>query len=130
MAARLLLHALGRVDDDQRGVGTSRPRHHVLDELLVARRIDDDVLALCGAKPDLGRVDRDVLVALGLQRVHQVGEFEGHAAPLRDRDELLVFAFRERSGIVEEPADEGGLAVVDVPDDDQSELCPRVGHHM
>ena len=51
-------------------------------------------------------VDGDVLVALGLQRVHEVGELERHAAALRDRDELLVFAFGQRAGVVEQPADE------------------------
>ena len=67
VAARLFLHAFGGVDEDERGVGARRAGHHVLDELLVAGRVDDDVFALRGAKPDLRGVDRDVLVALGLQ---------------------------------------------------------------
>ena len=106
VAAGLLLHAFGRVDDDERRIGPRRARHHVLDELLVAGRVDDDVFALLGAEPDLARVDGDVLVALGLQRVHEVGELERHAAALRDRDELLVFALGQRAGVVEQPADE------------------------
>ena len=61
---------------------------------------------LGGAEPDLARVDGDVLVALGLQRVHEVGELERHAAPLRDRDELFVLARGQRAGVVEQPADE------------------------
>ena len=114
----------------QRRIGAGRAGHHVLDELLVAGRVDDDVLALLRAEPDLARVDGDVLVALGLQRVHQVGELERHAAALRNRDELFVLAVGQRAGVVEEPADERGFAVVDVPHDDEPELVPRVRHHM
>ena len=78
----------------QRRIGAGGAGHHVLDEFLVPGRVDDDVFALRGAEPDLARVDGDVLVALGLQRVHEVGELERHAAALRDRHELLVFARR------------------------------------
>ncbi len=49
---------------------------------------------------------RDVLVALGLQRVHQVGPLEGHAAALGDLPELLELAVGQRAGVVEEPADQ------------------------
>ena len=37
VAAGLFLHAFGRVDDDERRIGARGARHHVLDELLVAR---------------------------------------------------------------------------------------------
>ncbi len=43
---RLLLHAFGGIDDDQRRVGSCRAGHHVLHELLVSRRVDDHLLAL------------------------------------------------------------------------------------
>ena len=69
-------------------------------------------------KPDLRGVDGDVLVALGLQRIHQVGPFEGHAAPLGDSLQLLELAFRQRAGVVKKPADKSGFAMVDVADDD------------
>ena len=128
--AGLFLHAFGRVDEDERGIGAGGAGHHVLEELLVAGRVDDDVLALLGAKPDLRGVDRDVLVALGLQRVHQIGPLERHAAALRDVRELLELAVGQRAGVVEQTADERGFAVVHVPDDDETELVPRVGHHM
>ena len=103
--ARLFLHAFGRIDDDERRVGSRGAGHHVLHEFLVARGVDDHVLALGGAKPDLRRVDRDVLVALGLQAVHQIGELEGHTAALRDGHKLFVLAVGQRACVVEQPAD-------------------------
>ena len=77
---------------------------------------------LLRVEPDLRGVDGDVLVALGLQGVHQVGPFEGHAAALGDLLELLQLAFGQRAGVVEQPAHQGGLAVVHVADDDDLEL--------
>ena len=130
VTACLLLHTLGGIDDDERGVGTRRTGHHVLDELLVAGSVDDDVLALRRPEPDLARIDGDVLVALGLQRVHQIGELERNASALCDGDELFVFAFGKRAGVVKQTADERRFAVVDVSHDDKSELVPRVRHHM
>ena len=56
VAPRLFLHAFGRVDEDERRIGARGAGHHVLDELLVAGRVDDDVFALRGAEPDLASV--------------------------------------------------------------------------
>ena len=116
--ARILLHAFVRVDQQQRGLGVGRAGDHVLEKFLVARRVDDDVLPLLRLKPDLRGVDRDVLVALGLQRVHEVGPLKGHAAPLGNLLQLLELAFRQRAGVVKQAADKGGFAVVHVADDD------------
>ena len=84
----------------------------------MARRVDDDVVALRRAEPDLRGVDGDALVALGLERVHQERPFERHAAPLAHRLDRLELALGQRAGVVEQPADQGRLAVVDVADDD------------
>ena len=130
MAPRLFLHAFGRINDDERGVGARRAGHHVLDELLMAGCVDDHVFALLGAEPDLRRVDGDVLIALGLQAVHHVGPLERHPAPLRDRHELFVLALGQGSGVVEQAADKRRFAVIDVSDDDQLQLIARVRHHM
>ena len=48
MQARLLLDALAGVDQQQRGFGVGGAGDHVLDELAVAGRVDDDVVALRG----------------------------------------------------------------------------------
>ncbi len=92
--ARLLLHSLGGIDDDQRRIGTRRPGHHVLDELLVAWSVDNHVFPLRRSEPDLAGIDGDVLIALGLKRVHEVGELERDASALGDCHELFVFALR------------------------------------
>jgi hypothetical protein len=106
MEARLLLHAVAGVDQEQRGVGAGCAGDHVLDEFAVARRVDDDVVALGGLEPDLGGVDGDALVALGLEGVHQERPFERHAAPLAHRLDGLVLAVGQGSGVVEQAADQ------------------------
>ena len=122
VAPRVLLHAFLGVDHQQRRLGLRGPGHHVLDELLVPRRVDDHVLPLLRMEPDLRGVDGDVLVALGLERVHQVRPLEGDAAALGDLLELLQLAFGQRARVVEQPAHQRGLAVVHVADDDDLEL--------
>ena len=119
--ARGLADALGGIHDHDRGIGAGRPADHVLQELAVARGVDDDVVAPRRAEPDLGRVDGDRLVALGLEGVEHEGPFDRHAAARRDRLELLELARRQRAGVVQQAADERRLAVVDVADDDDFE---------
>ena len=122
MAPRVLLHALVGVNHQQRRLGLRRAGDHVLEELLVARRVNDDVAPLLRVEPDLRGVNGDVLVALGLERVHQVGPFEGDAAALGDLLELLQLALGQRAGVVKEPAHQGGLAVVHMAEDDDLKL--------
>ena len=43
VAAGVLLHAFGRVDHQQRGLGPRRAGDHVLEELDVPRRVEDQV---------------------------------------------------------------------------------------
>jgi hypothetical protein len=121
MPPRLLPDALGPVHQEDRGVGGRRAGDHVLEELLVAGGVDDDVGALRRAEEGLRRVDRDVLFPLLLEGVHQVREFELPpllaAAPL----DLPVPFDGQRAGVVEEPPDQGGLAVVHVAHDDDAQ---------
>ncbi len=79
-----------------------------------------------GAEPDLRGVNGDVLVAFGLEGVHEVGPLEGHAAAVGDGLQLLQLALRQRAGVVKEPADKGGFAVVNVADDDDFQLFAMV----
>ena len=117
--AALLLNAFVGIDEDDGCIGTRRAGDHVFDELLVARCIDEHVFPSRRAKPDLGGIDRDVLIAFGLQRVHQVRELEWHTTTLCHRDQLLVLSVGQRFGIVKEPADERRFTVVDVTYDDE-----------
>jgi len=55
-----------------------------------------------------------------LQRVEQERPFERHAAARAHCGELADLVGRHAAGLVEQPADQGRLAVVDVPDDDDA----------
>ena len=67
--ARLLEHAVPRVDQNQGDVGGRRARDHVPRVLNVTRRVGDDELALVGREVAVGDVDGDALLALGLEAV-------------------------------------------------------------
>ena len=123
--ARLVAHAFGRVDDQDRGVGLRRAGDHVAQELGVAGRIDQHDVARRGAEMDLAGVDGDALIALGLQRIEQERPFERHAAPRADRLQLFELAVRQAAGFVQQPADQRRLAVIDMADDDDADQRAR-----
>src|SRR5262249_39761684 len=95
-----------------------RSGNHVLEEFLVAGSVNNNVLSLLGVEPNLGRVDGNILVALGLERIHQIGPLERNAAPLGDLLQLLEFSFGQRAGVVKKPSNKRGLPVVNVSNDD------------
>ena len=69
MAQRLLFRACLCVEDEQRGGGRGRAADHVLQQLLVARRVDDHELAFRSPDANARRIKRDRLIALGLEAV-------------------------------------------------------------
>jgi hypothetical protein len=64
VTARLFLHTFICINEEQRRFCVGRAGDHILEELLMAGGIDDDVLALLSLEPDLRSIDGDVLVAL------------------------------------------------------------------
>jgi hypothetical protein len=92
--------------------------------LFVARRVGDDEFALFGREEAIGHVDGDALLALGGQAVDQKGEID--VAPLRadaaavglQRRHLIL---EDHLGVVQQPADQGGLAVVDAAAGDEAQ---------
>src|SRR5208282_3894490 len=96
--------------------------HHVLDELLVSRGVNDHVAPLLRMEPDLRGINADILVAFGLERVHQIRPLERDTTALGDLLELLQLAFGQRACVVKEAAHQGGLAVVHVAEDDNLKL--------
>ena len=67
--------ALSRVDQDDGEVGGRGAGRHVAGVLLVARRVgDDERCAWLGGEIAVGDVDRDALLALGLEPVDQQRE--------------------------------------------------------
>ena len=122
--ARLRQHALARVDQDDGEVGGRGAGHHVARVLLVARRVGDDELALVGREEAIGDVDRDALLALGGEAVDQQREVE--LAALRadllrvglERGQLVL---EDHLRVVEQPADQRALAVVDAAAGDEAQ---------
>jgi len=112
MPARLFLHAFEGAAYEHRHLGLGGTGDHVLQELLVSRGVDDDVVArLCGEERLRG-VYRDSPLPLLPQVVHEEAELQLPALLLRGPANLLQPALWQRVGVVEQPADEGGLAVV------------------
>ena len=117
MAARLLAHTLGSIDDQQGRLRLRDTGNRVLQELLMPRRVDDDVGALRGLEEDLGCVDGDALVTLGLEGIQEERPFEGATALVARGLQFGELAFGEAAGVVQQPADQRGLAVIDMADD-------------
>ena len=130
MAAGLLAHPFGHVDDENRGVGFGGAAEHVGHELPVSGRVDDRVPSAAVAKPNAGRVDGDGLIALGLQGVEHEGPFHLDPAALAGSENLLELAVGQAVGVVQQTADEGRLAVVDVSDDDDPQGLLVGVHYM
>ena len=117
--ARLLLQALLRVDHQERALGIGGAGDHIFQELFVSRCIDDDVLAAGGLEGNAAHIDGDALIALRLERIQQERPLHTLAAAFGDGANLLDLAFRQRPGFIQQAADEGRFAVVDMADDDQ-----------
>ena len=124
VAARLRQHALAGVDQDHGQLGGRGAGHHVAGVLLVPRRVGDDELALVGREEAVGDVDGDALLALGGEAIDQQREVE--LAALRadllrvglERRELVL---EDHLRVVEQPADQRGLAVVDAAAGDEAQ---------
>ena len=108
-------HSLARVDEDDGEIGGGGAGRHVAGVLLVAGGVGDDELALGGGKVAVGDVDGDALLALGLQTVDEEGEvdvFAGGAVLRRIALQGGELVLEQELGVVEQPADQGRLAVV------------------
>ena len=82
----------------------------------MARRVGDDEFALVGGEEAIGDVDGDALLALGLQPVDQQREIDvaaGGAVLFRILLQRREVILEQQLGIVEQPADQCGLAVID-----------------
>ena len=123
VAAGLVHDAFLGIDEQEGGGGAGGAGHHVLEELLVARGVDDRVGTLLRAEEDARGVDGDVLFLLFDQGVEEEGVFELHAFDRAVLADLLHLAVGQGVGVMEEAADEGRLAVVDMADDDDVHLA-------
>ena len=112
--ARLLGGAVAGVDEEQDEVGGRAARHHVAGVLGVAGGVGDDELAFRRGEVAVGDVDRDALLALGPQPVGQQRQVHVLVAPGEARAlDGFELVLEDLLRVVEQPADQRGLAVVD-----------------
>ena len=117
VAAGLVAHALRRVHHEHGGIGLRRASDHVAEKLGMSRRVDQNDITRRGAQPNLAGVDGDALIALGLQGIEQERPFEWHAAAGAHGLECVELAVRKTVRFVQQAADQGRLAVIDMADD-------------
>jgi len=117
VAARLLLGAGLRIDDEERGRGVGRAGHEVAQQFAVPGRIDDQELAARRAHAHARGVERDRLVALELECVEHERPLERHTALLGGGLQRLDLAVGQEVELVQQPSEQRRLAVVDVAGD-------------
>ena len=128
VAAGLLDHALAGVDEHDPELGRRGARDHVARVLDVARRVGELEAAPRRDERAIGDVDRDPLLALGAQAVGEERKIDVLvAAAARDVLDVLELVDEDLLRVVEQPADERGLAVVDGAARDEAEELGRLG---
>ena len=117
MPPRLRQHPAARIDQQHGEIAIRRAGRHVARVLHMTRRIGDDEFPPRRREIAIGDVDGDLLLALGLQAVDQESEVElASPAPAGTARIVLGAAHLvliDQRGIVEQPADQRALAVVD-----------------
>ena len=112
--AGLLQQPVTGVDENDHQLGGGGAGDHVAGVLQVPRGVGDDEFALGCGEVAVGHVDGDALLALGAQAVGHQGEVGVFVAafPRRafDGGQLVL---HDGLGVIQQPADQGGLAVVD-----------------
>ena len=114
VAAGLLDDALARVDEHDPELGGRSAGDHVARVLHVARRVGELEASPRRDEGAIGDVDRDALLALGAQAVGEEREVDvAVTAAARDVLDVLELVDEDLLRVVEQPPDQGGLAVVD-----------------
>jgi len=109
--------------DDGKVAGRG-PGSHVAGVLLVARGVGNDELAARRREIAVCHVDGNALLALCLQAVHEQGEVNGATRGARlhtVRLDGIELVFVDHLGVVQQPADERALAVVDAAAGEQAQ---------
>jgi hypothetical protein len=114
VAARLLDHALACVEQHDGDIGRRGAGDHVARVLHVPRRVGELEAPLGGDEGAVGDVDRDPLFALGPQAVGEQRQVDvAVTAALARLLDMLHLVDENLLRVVEEPADQRRLAVVD-----------------
>ena len=119
-------NSLSRIDQDDGKIGARRSRDHVARVLLMARGIRDNEFTAIRRKEAVGHINRDSLLAHGGQAIHQQREVDiltlGADAPAvgGERGKLVL---EYHLAVVEKPADESRLAVIDRAAGNETQQC-------
>merc|ERR1719192_2175190 len=110
-------------DDEHTAVSLAGAGDHVLDEVTMAGGVDDGDVVLGSLELPEGDINGDTTLTLGLQLVHDPGILEealaSHQKPLL---ELLDGPLVNTSTLVDQVPGGGGLARVDVANDDNVDV--------
>ena len=116
MPAGLRQQTFARIDQQDRGIGVRRGRHHVAGVLLVTWRVREQDTPSRRRHMTISDVDGDALFSFGRQPIDQKRQVEAFGAAeaasalsLQNR-ELVV---RHGTRVVQQTAEQSALAVVD-----------------
>lgn len=124
----LELTSTGSNDEDS-AVSLGGTSDHVLDEITVTWGIDDGDIVLGGLELPESDIDGDTTLTLGLQLVKHPSILEGALAQLGGfLLELLDSTLVNTSALVDQVTGGGGLAGVDVADDDDVDMSLLLTH--
>jgi len=116
-------------DDEDSAVGLGGTSDHVLDEVTVTRGVDDGDDVLGGLELPESNVDGDTSLTLSLQLVKNPGVLEGALAEFGGfLLELLDSTLVDTTAFVDKVAGSGGLAGVDVADNDDVNVFLLFSH--
>jgi len=110
-------------DDEHTAIGLGGASDHVLDEIPVARSVDDGDVVILGLELPQSDIDGDTTFTLGLELVQNPGVLEGALAHLLGfLLELFDDTLVDSTAFVDEMAGRGRLARVDVTDNDDVDV--------
>merc|ERR1719282_476582 len=121
--------ASSRGNDQHTAISLRCSSDHVLDEVTMSRSVNDGHIVLGSLKLPQSNVNSDTSLTLGLQFVKNPGVLEGSLARLGGfLLELLDSSLVDTSALVDQVTSGGGLAGVDVSDDDNVDVSLLLTH--
>jgi hypothetical protein len=128
VSAALLTHAFVSSDHQDRGVRTRRSGDHIFQKLFMTWCVNDGVATSRRPKRDLSRVDRNVLLLLFEQRIEQERKFKFHPLSRAGLLYFIDFPFWKRASVVQNPANERGLAMINMAHENNLKFLVVVRH--
>jgi hypothetical protein len=118
-------------NDENSAIGLGSTSNHVLDEITMAGGINDGDIVLGGLELPESDINGDTTLTLGLELVKNPGVLEGTLTELGGfLLELLDGSLVDTTALVDQMAGGGGLARVDVADDDDVDMSLVVLTHF